>query len=61
MLEGRYRDLPALAGGGAVLDIGCADGFKAFFLESVGMRVHAVDHSPLITTACAASASSKRR
>ncbi len=46
MLRGRYRDLPALVGGGEVLDIGCADGFEAFFLESLGMRIHAIDHSP---------------
>ena len=46
MLRGSSRDLPELIGSGGVLDIGCADGFGAFFLESLGMRVHAIDHSP---------------
>jgi SAM-dependent methyltransferase len=45
LLEGKHRDLAALAGAGEVLDIGCADGFEAFFLESLGMKVHAIDHA----------------
>jgi hypothetical protein len=33
-----------LARGGPVLDLGCADGALAFFLESMSLRVHALDH-----------------
>jgi tRNA (mo5U34)-methyltransferase len=44
MLQGRYRDLIALAAGDPVLDFGCADGDLAFFLESQGLRVHTFDH-----------------
>ncbi len=44
MLTGERRRLLALARGYPVIDIGCADGALAFFLESMGMRVHALDH-----------------
>ena len=44
LLTGERRRLLALARGGPVLDLGCADGALAFFLESMGMRVHALDH-----------------
>jgi L-ascorbate metabolism protein UlaG (beta-lactamase superfamily) len=43
LTEGR-RDLLALAEGGPVLDIGCADGDLAFFIESLGIPVVAIDH-----------------
>jgi len=33
-----------LAGGKPVLDVGCADGELAFFLESLGCQVHAIDN-----------------
>ena len=40
---GAIKGLLALARGGPVIDIGCADGALAFFLESLGMRVHALN------------------
>ena len=42
-------DLDALLtmiGSDPVLDLGCGDGDTAFFLESLGVRVDAVDHAP---------------
>jgi len=42
-LLGPKRTVMDLAKGGEVLDIGCADGATAFFLESQGARVEAVD------------------
>lgn len=44
LLTGERRRLLALAGEDPVLDLGCADGELAFFLESLGLRVHAVDY-----------------
>lgn len=44
LLTGERRRLLALARGGPVLDLGCADGALAFFLESMGVGVHALDH-----------------
>jgi SAM-dependent methyltransferase len=44
LLSGDRRRLLALAGGRPVLDLGCADGALAFFLESLGLRVHALDY-----------------
>ncbi|MCS7316099.1 MAG: hypothetical protein RMI94_13550 [Bryobacterales bacterium] len=44
LLTGEWRRLLALAGDDPVLDLGCADGELAFFLESLGLRVHAVDY-----------------
>jgi SAM-dependent methyltransferase len=45
MLTGERRALLAPNGEGRrVLDIGCADGDLAFFLESAGYRVTAIDH-----------------
>ncbi|MGC8792413.1 MAG: class I SAM-dependent methyltransferase [Bryobacteraceae bacterium] len=44
LLRGERRRLLALAGEEPVLDLGCADGELAFFLESLGLRVHAVDY-----------------
>jgi tRNA (mo5U34)-methyltransferase len=43
LLEGGTGKLPDLCRGGTVLDIGCADGDWAFFLESLGCKVHALD------------------
>ncbi|MGH9673578.1 MAG: class I SAM-dependent methyltransferase, partial [Bryobacteraceae bacterium] len=44
LLAGPHRSLRHLMGDGPVLDIGCGDGDLAFFLESLGCRVTAVDH-----------------
>jgi SAM-dependent methyltransferase len=44
LLTGASRDLVALAAGRPVLDIGCGDGHIAFFLESLGCRVTAIDN-----------------
>jgi 2-polyprenyl-3-methyl-5-hydroxy-6-metoxy-1,4-benzoquinol methylase len=44
LLSDGRRDLLALAEGGPVLDIGCADGDLAFFIESLGIPVVAIDH-----------------
>ncbi len=44
LLTGERRRLLELARGGPVIDIGCADGALAFFLESLGLRVQALDH-----------------
>lgn len=43
LLTGRRRFLLALAGDEPVLDIGCGDGDLAFWLESLGCQVHALD------------------
>lgn len=44
LLTGRNRFLLDLAGGDPVLDLGCGDGGLAFFFESLGCEVHAMDH-----------------
>src|SRR5579872_1143377 len=44
MLTGANRDLSRLIGGLPVLDIGAGDGQLAFFLESLGFTVDAIDH-----------------
>jgi tRNA (mo5U34)-methyltransferase len=43
-LTGESRALLDLAGGKPILDIGCADGDLAFFLESLGYRVDVIDN-----------------
>src|SRR3981081_2099346 len=43
-LTGESRSLLDLAGGKAILDIGCAEGDLAFFLESLGCRVDVIDN-----------------
>ncbi|MFB3777652.1 MAG: class I SAM-dependent methyltransferase [Bryobacteraceae bacterium] len=45
MLTGERRYFVELAGARPVLDIGCGDGDMAFFLESLGCRVDAIDFS----------------
>jgi len=45
LLTGERRRLLELAGDDPVLDLGCADGELAFFLESLGCSVHAVDYA----------------
>ncbi|MCC6538892.1 MAG: hypothetical protein IT162_15165 [Bryobacterales bacterium] len=44
LLSGERRDLLALLGQRPCLDLCCADGELAFFLESQGVAVDAVDH-----------------
>lgn len=44
LLQGRFRKVLDEAKGSHVLDIGCADGDLAFFLESLGFRVTAIDY-----------------
>lgn len=44
LLTGRHRRILELAGGEPIVDIGCADGDLAFFLESCGCTVHVVDY-----------------
>ncbi len=46
LLRREGRTLADLIGGGTVLDIGCADGDLAFFLEQLGNRVQVVDYGP---------------
>lgn len=43
LLTSPHRFLLDLAGGEPILDIGCADGDLAFFLESLGCTVQAID------------------
>jgi tRNA (mo5U34)-methyltransferase len=44
LLTGKNRDFLNLIGDGPVADIGCSDGDLAFFLESLGCKVQAIDH-----------------
>jgi len=44
LLTGDSRRLLDLAGPGTILDIGCADGDLAFFLESLGRTVEVIDN-----------------
>lgn len=44
LLTGKNRELLQRIGDGTVADIGCSDGDLAFFLESLGCRVQAIDH-----------------
>ena len=46
LLTGRARFLRSLTGAERVLDVGCGDGSLAFFFESLGYRVLAIDHPP---------------
>jgi tRNA (mo5U34)-methyltransferase len=46
LLSGEYRKFSTLVGNEPVLDVGCADGDLAFFLEHLGLEVHAVDFGP---------------
>jgi tRNA (mo5U34)-methyltransferase len=44
LLTGERRKLLALTEGYPVLDIGCGDGGLAYFFESLGLDVEAIDH-----------------
>jgi tRNA (mo5U34)-methyltransferase len=46
LLTGERRDLLSLIADKPVVDIGCADGDMAFFLESLGCKVQVVDYGP---------------
>ena len=46
LLTGRARFLRAIAGEEPIVDVGCGDGALAFFFESLGYRVYAIDHPP---------------
>jgi tRNA (mo5U34)-methyltransferase len=46
LLTGKNRFLLDLIGDQPTADIGCADGEFAFFLETLGCRVHAIDNPP---------------
>ncbi len=46
LLTGHHRDLAELASGMPVLDVGCADGATAFFLEQAGFEVDVIDNPP---------------
>jgi tRNA (mo5U34)-methyltransferase len=46
MLTGSNRDVLRFADGRPILDIGAADGDTAFFLESLGQRVHVLENPP---------------
>ena len=45
-LNGDVEALRRMIGPDPVLDLGCGDGDVAFFLESLGARVDAVEHAP---------------
>ena len=45
-LRGPARNVLSLAGSDPILDVGCADGEVAFFLESLGCTVEAIDFPP---------------
>lgn len=46
LLTGEHRCLLDLIGDQPTVDIGCADGDLAFFLETLGCQVHGVDYAP---------------
>jgi hypothetical protein len=46
LLKGLDRKLLDLAGGRPIADIGAADGFAAFFLETLGCKVDVIDNGP---------------
>ena len=53
LLTGNNRDfLKDTAQSGPIADIGAADGDTAFFLESLGYRMHAIDYAPTNYNSC---------
>ena len=44
-LTGRHRNLLDLVENGTVLDLGCGDGDLSFFMESLGVDMHAIDNA----------------
>jgi hypothetical protein len=52
LLTGANRDILDRVRDGLIVDIGTADGDAAFFLESLGYRVHAADYPPTNYNGC---------
>jgi tRNA (mo5U34)-methyltransferase len=52
LLTGKNRDFLELVREGLIVDIGAADGDIAFFLESLGHRVHVADFPPTNFNGC---------
>ena len=52
LLSGANRDSLPTPEAGPIADIGAADGDTAFFLESLGYRVHAIDYPPTNYNSC---------
>jgi tRNA (mo5U34)-methyltransferase len=52
LLTGEHRALLDLANDRLILDVGAADGDTAFFLESLGQRVHVIDYGPTNFNGC---------
>ena len=52
LLNGKNRNFLDVVGDGLVVDVGAADGDVAFFLESLGQRVHVVDYAPTNFNGC---------
>ena len=46
LLTGKHRSLLDLIGDQPTVDIGCADGDLAFFLETLGCQVQVIDYAP---------------
>lgn len=52
LLTGANREFLAHLGDGLIVDVGAADGDVAFFLESLGHRVHVADYPPTNYNGC---------
>ena len=52
LLTGENRNFLQRVGNGLIVDIGAADGDLAFFLESLGHRVHVADFAPTNFNSC---------
>jgi len=52
LLSGENRSFLERVGDGLIVDIGAADGDLAFFLESLGHRVHVADYPPTNFNSC---------
>jgi tRNA (mo5U34)-methyltransferase len=52
LLSGENRNFLTRVGDGLIADIGAADGDVAFFLESLGYRVHVADYPPTNFNGC---------
>jgi tRNA (mo5U34)-methyltransferase len=46
LITGKERFLGTLLGAEPLLDVGCADGALSFVFDSLGAKVHAIDHPP---------------